>query len=78
MLNGNSDEVQSQRRPLKPGGLAGTRKIPFASNLMEMLVELPNKFRRHSASGMVADKIFQPAFLAGHQIYKFYAIDILK
>ena len=78
MVNAKSEKVRSQGRPLKPGGLAGTRKIPFASNLMEMLVELPNKFRRHSASGMVADKIFQPALLAGHQIYKFYAIDILK
>jgi hypothetical protein len=39
MVNANSDDVQSQGRPLKPGGLAGTRKILFADNLMEMLVE---------------------------------------
>ena len=78
MVNAKSEKVRSQGRPLKASGLAGTRKIIFANNLMEMLVELPNKFRRHSAPGMVADKIFQPALLAGHQIYKFYAIDILK
>ncbi len=78
MVNANREKVGSQGKPLKPGGLAGTRKIIFADNLMEMLVELTNKFRRHSAPGMVADKIFQPGLLAGHQIYKFYAIDILK
>jgi len=78
MLDGNSDEVQSRGRPLKPGGLAGTRKIPFAGNLMEMPVELPNKFRCHSASGMVANKIFQPDILTGHQVNKFDTIDILK
>ena len=45
---------------------------------MEVLVELTNKFRRHSASGMVANKIFQLVLLAGHQIPKFHTIDILK
>ena len=78
MVNGNSEEARSQRRPLKPGGLAGTRKISFANNLMEMLIEFPNKFRRHSSPGMVANKIFQPALLTGHQIHKFDTIDILK
>jgi hypothetical protein len=45
---------------------------------MEMPVKLPNKFRRHSASGMIANKIFQTGLLAGHQVYKFDAIDILN
>lgn len=67
-----------QGRPLKPGGLAGIRQFPFAGNLMEMPVELPNEFGRHSATGMVANKIFQLDLLAGHQIYKFDTIDILK
>jgi hypothetical protein len=58
--------------------LTGIPKILFAYNLMEVLVEHPNKFRRHSASGMVANKIFQLALLAGHQIYKFHTINILK
>jgi hypothetical protein len=39
MVNAKSEKVRSQGRPLKPGGLAGTRKIIFADNLMEMLVE---------------------------------------
>jgi hypothetical protein len=39
MVNAKSEKVRSQGRPLKPSGLAGTRKIIFADNLMEMLVE---------------------------------------
>ena len=78
MVNGNSEAVRSQGRRLKPGGLAGTRKISFANNLMEMLIELPNKFRRHSAPGVVTNKIFQLALLTGHQIYKLDTIDVLK
>ena len=78
MLDGNSDEVQSQGRPLKPGVLAGTPKILFACNLMQVGVEPVNKFRCHSASGMVANKIFQPIILTGHQVNKFDTIDILK
>ena len=77
-MNGNSEELQAQGRSLKPGGLAGIREISFAKNLMVMLVELPNKFRRHSTPGMVANKIFQTALLAGHQIYKFDSINVLK
>ena len=63
---------------LKPRGLAGTRQIPFTNGLMEMLIEFPDKFRCHSAPGMIANKIFQPGLLAGHQIYKFNTIDILE
>lgn len=76
MVNGNGVDVQLQGRPLKPDGLAGIRKILFPGNLMQMLVELPNKFGRHSASGMVANKIFQLDLLAGHQIHQFDTIDI--
>jgi hypothetical protein len=65
-VRGKSEDAQSQGRALKPGGLARIGEISSAKNLMEMLVELPNKFRGHSAPGMVANKIFQLVLLAGH------------
>ena len=65
-MHGNGEDDQSQGRSLRSGGLARIREISFTNNLMEMLVELPNKLRRHSAPGVVANKIFQLVLLAGH------------
>ncbi len=65
-------------RPLKPEVATGIAKILFAFKLRQERVELSHKFWRHSASGMVANEIFQPGLLAGHQIHKFKAIDVLK
>jgi hypothetical protein len=76
--NGLGADDKLQGRSMKPGVLAGIRKILSACNLMEVGVELANKFRCHSASGMVANKIFQPVILTGHQVNKFNTIDILK
>jgi hypothetical protein len=63
---------------LKPCILAGIPEILFACNFLKVGVELTNEFWRHSASGMVANKISQSVLLTGHQIYKFNSIDILK
>ena len=70
--------IGSSTRSLKPEIAARIGNILFADQLVQVLIEFMQEFRRHSAAGMVANKMFQLISLTGHRINELNSINVLK
>jgi len=62
---------------VKPYTLAAIVKLLFAQGLEKKLIKFPDNLGRYSPDGMFVYQMFQPGFLAGHQVQEFHTIEVI-